>query len=173
MTKRIVISCLLLCAIAVGQASSAKKTPKSADTKASAPAKKMVWNPDDIQWGPPPPFLPAGAQLAVLAGNPSKSGVYTVRVKMPDGYKIPPHWHPTTENVTVISGVLKVGMGAKWDESNPTIINTGGFGSIPPRMKHFAWSSGETVIQIHGTGPLMINYVNPADNPVQPKKANK
>jgi hypothetical protein len=173
MTKRIVISCLLLCAIAAGQASSAKKSTQSAAAKASAPAKKMVWNPDDMQWGPPPPFLPAGAQLAVLQGDPGKSGAYTVRLKMPDGYKIPPHWHPTTENVTVISGTLKVGMGAKWDESNPTVINTGGFGSIPPRMKHFAWSSGETVIQIHGPGPLMINYVNPADNPVQPKKPAK
>src|SRR3954453_23559667 len=96
-----------------------------------------------------------------IARRSSKSGLYTVRLKLPDGYKFPPHWHPTTENVTVISGTLKVGMGAKWDDSNPTVINTGGFASMPARMKHFAWSAGETVIQIHGMGPLMVNYVNP------------
>lgn len=171
MTRRAVIACLLLSAVAVAQTSTAKPSTKKAETAAkSAPAKKMAWNPDDLQWGPPPPFLPPGAQLAVLQGDPSKNGPYTVRLKAPDGYKIPPHWHPTTENVSVISGTLKVGMGSKWDDSNPTVISTGGFGSIPPRMKHFAWTSGDTVIQIHGMGPLLLNYVNPADNPVQPKK---
>ncbi|MCU1287039.1 MAG: anti-ECFsigma factor, ChrR [Acidobacteriales bacterium] len=170
-TRRIVIACLLLCSFALGQTAAAKKgTAKKSETSKAAPAKKMVWNPDELQWGAPPPFVPLGAQLAVLQGDPSKTGLYTVRLKVPDGYKIPPHWHPTAENVTVISGTLKVGMGAKWDETNATVINTGGFASVPARMKHFAWSAGETVIQIHGMGPLMINYVNPADNPVQPKK---
>jgi hypothetical protein len=174
MTKRIVISCLLLCAIAVGQASSAKKSSgKSAATKASASAKKMAWNPDEIQWGPAPPSLPAGAQLAVLEGDPSKPGLFTIRVKAPDGYKIQPHWHPTTENLTVISGTFNVGMGPKWDEANHTALGAGAFASMPARMKHFAWTSGETVLQVHGNGPFVIKYVNPADNPVQPKKAAK
>jgi hypothetical protein len=171
MTRRIVIACLLLCAFAVAQTSSAKPATKKAQAAAkSAPAKKLVWNPDEIQWGPAPPSLPPGAQLAVLEGDPSKPGLFTIRVKAPDGYKIQPHWHPTSENLTVISGTFNVGMGPKWDESKPTVLSTGAFASMPARMKHFAWTSGETVLQVHGNGPFVINYVNPADNPVQPKK---
>src|SRR5579863_3681360 len=72
--------------------------------------------PDQIQWGPAPPFVNPGAQLAVVEGNPmGSSGDYTVRLKMPDGYKIAPHWHPVRENVTVISGSFKVGMGDTFD----------------------------------------------------------
>jgi hypothetical protein len=173
MTRRLGIACLLLSAFAVGQAStpSAKPSTKKSETAAkSAPAKKLVWNPDELQWGPAPPSLPAGAQVAVLEGDPSKPGPFTIRLKVPDGYKIQPHWHPTTERVTIISGTFNVGMGPKWDESKPTVLSTGGYATMPARMKHFAWASGETVVQVNGTGPFVINYVNPADNPVQPKK---
>src|SRR5437879_7213440 len=118
MIKRIVISSLLLCALAVGQTSTgkaaagAKKSGSAAAAEAkTATPKKAIWNPDEIQWGAPPPFLQPEAQFAVIEGDPSKAGVYTIRAKMPDGYKIQPHWHPTAENVTVLSGTLKVGMG--------------------------------------------------------------
>src|SRR3979411_34613 len=67
-----------------------------------------AFTPDQVKYGPAPPFLPAGAQLAVLEGDPmASSGVFTNRLKMPDGYKVAPHTPPTREEVTVLSGTLK------------------------------------------------------------------
>jgi hypothetical protein len=125
-----------------------------------------VFTPDQLKWGPPPPFIPAGAQLAVLEGNPmAPSGDYTIRLKMPDGYKIAPHTHPLRENVTVISGTLKVGMGDKYDDSKMTNFGAGSFAYLDPSMHHYAGAAGETVIQIHGQSPVKFNYINPADDP--------
>ncbi len=101
-----------------------------------------------------PPSLPPGAQFAVLAGNPGSPGLYTIRLKMPSGYKIPPHTHPTAENVTVISGAMSFGMGDRFDESAGKKIKAGGFASMPAGMKHFGWASGPTVVQVHGAGPF-------------------
>jgi|SRR5581483_3370041 len=125
-----------------------------------------AFTPDQIKWGAPPPFVPPGAQLAVVEGDPSGStGDYTVRLKMPDGYKIAPHYHPKRENVTVVSGALKVGMGDKWDDSKMGTFPQGSFAYMDPDMHHYAAASGATVIQIHGMSPLQIIYVNPADDP--------
>jgi hypothetical protein len=122
--------------------------------------------PGQFKYGPPPPFVAPGAQLAVLEGDPSaSSGDYTVRLKMPDGYKIAPHWHPKRENVTVILGNFKVGMGDKFDEANMKSFPVGSFAYLDPDMHHYAMASGEVVVQVHGMSPLQINYVNPADDP--------
>jgi len=92
----------------------ATKTKRRATTH----AKHVITNPDQVKFGPPPPFLPRGAEIAVLSGDPSKAGgSYTIRAKMPDGYKIPAHWHPTDENVSVVQGTFFIGMGSKWDEA--------------------------------------------------------
>jgi len=124
--------------------------------------------PDQMTYGPPPPFLAPGAQVAVIEGNPgASSGDYTVRLKMPDGYKIAPHWHPKRENVTVISGRFKVGMGDKLDEAKMVTFTAGSFASVDPEMHHYAVASGETIVQVHGMSPLQINYVNAADDPRQ------
>lgn len=121
---------------------------------------------DQIEWGPAPPFIPAGAQLAVLEGNPmATSGDYTIRLKMPDGYRIAPHTHPLRENVTVVSGTLIVGMGDKWDDSKTMKFPAGSFAYLDPSMHHYAGASGETIIQIHGQSPVKFNYINPADDP--------
>src|SRR5438046_10448388 len=165
--KKLIISLLMISALAWGEASSKASKSKS-KSGAAASAQPVVMNLDKMNWGPAPPELPPGAQLAVLEGDPSKAAPYTVRLKMPDGYKIQPHWHPTLEHVTVLSGTLKVGMGAKWDETNPTVLSSGGFAVMPARMKHFAWTSGATVLQLHGIGPFKINYVNPNDAPMKP-----
>jgi hypothetical protein len=122
--------------------------------------------PDQIQYGPPPPFVAPGATLAVIEGNPmGSSGDYTVRLKMPDGYKIAPHWHPKRENVTVISGNFKVGMGDKFDESKMKTFPAGSFAYLDPEMHHYAMATGEVIVQVHGMSPLQFNYVNPADAP--------
>lgn len=129
-----------------------------------------VYEAAKMEWGPGHPGFPAGAELAVLDGNPGEKGIFTVRLKVPAGYKIMPHTHPTAELVTVISGGLHVGMGGKFDESAGEALASGGFVSLPATMQHFAWFTEDTVIQVHGEGPFEINYVNPADDPRNAKK---
>jgi quercetin dioxygenase-like cupin family protein len=120
---------------------------------------------DDIKWGPAPPSLPPGAQAAIIMGDPSKSGPYVIRAKFPDGYKVPPHWHPTDENVTVLQGTFMAGKGDKFSADASTALAAGSFVCMPKGMRHFAWAKGETIIQVHGMGPFEITYVNPSDDP--------
>jgi len=129
-----------------------------------------MYAPDQVKYGAAPPTLPAGAELAVLEGDPmAPTGDFTVRLKMPDGYKMAPHTHPHRENVTVLSGSLKVGMGDQYDDSKMTSFGAGSFLYVDPTMHHYAGASGETVIQIHGASPLQINYINAADDPSKKK----
>ena len=118
-----------------------------------------------VKWGPAPAILPAGAQMAVLEGNPTGSGLFTVRLRLPNGYKIAPHTHPTDENVTVISGAFKVGMGTKFDSKAMMTLRPGGFVTPPANHAHYAAAEGETVVQVHAMGPFVLTYVNPADQP--------
>ena len=127
---------------------------------------KHAFTPGDIQYGPAPAFVAPGAQLAVLEGDPTaSSGDFTVRLKMPDGYRIAPHWHPKRENVTVISGTFKVGMGDRFDENQMASFPAGSFAYLDPDMHHYAMAHGEVVVQIHGMSPVQFNYVNPDDDP--------
>jgi len=127
---------------------------------------KNAFTPETIPWGPPPPFVAPGAQLAVLEGNPGAStGDYTIRLKMPDGYRIAPHWHPQRENVTVLSGTLKFGMGDTFDKDKMAPFPAGSFAYLDPDMHHYVMASGEVIVQVHGTAPLQFNYINPADDP--------
>ncbi|HTC95572.1 MAG TPA: cupin domain-containing protein [Terriglobales bacterium] len=136
----------------------------------SSSHEKNAFTPATIPWGPAPPFVPAGAQLAVLEGNPgASSGDYTVRLKMPAGYRIAPHWHPQRENVTVISGTFKVGMGDTFDKNKMTAFLAGSFAFLDPDMHHYAMAGSEVVVQVHGTAPLQFNYVNPQDDPSRNK----
>jgi quercetin dioxygenase-like cupin family protein len=127
--------------------------------------KHVVVTPDKLKWGPAPPSLPAGAELAVVVGDPKKAGPYVLRAKFPDGYKVMPHWHPTAENVTVLKGKFLMGTGEKFDEKATMELPPGGFSHMPKGTKHFAMAKGETIVQVHGVGPFEINYVNPADDP--------
>lgn len=122
-------------------------------------------NTGEIKWGAAPPVLPAGVMLAVLAGDPSGSGFVSLRLKMPAGYKIPPHSHPTDEHVTVISGSLALGMGDVLDAAKSKTLTAGGYGVAPANMHHFAFSTKGAVVQVDMIGPFKITYVNPADDP--------
>jgi quercetin dioxygenase-like cupin family protein len=125
-----------------------------------------AFTPDQIKWGPAPPFVNPGAQFAVLEGDPTaSSGDFTIRLKMPAGYRIAPHWHPRRENVTVISGTFKVGMGDKFDESKMLSFAPGSFAYLDPDMHHYAMADGPAIVQVHGMSPVQFNYVNPADDP--------
>ena len=136
---------------------------------AAEPKQKMdeadLFPPADLKWKVGPPSLPKGALIAVLEGDPSKEGPFVFRVKVPDGYRIPPHTHPKTERVTVISGIFIIGMGAKFDEKTGRAMPAGTYGHWPAGMMHFVRVEGETVVQFHGMGPWSIEYVNPADDP--------
>ena len=125
---------------------------------------------DKIRWQPGPSSLPEGAQMAVLEGNPSKEGPFVFRLKLPDGYRVPPHTHPKTERVTVISGTFNIGMGEKFDPKETQAMPAGTYGYWPAGMTHFVWAKGETILQFHGMGPWSIKYVNPDDDPRNKKE---
>ncbi|MGA8153577.1 MAG: cupin domain-containing protein [Terriglobales bacterium] len=110
-----------------------------------------AFTPKQIKWGPAPPFVAAGAQLAVVEGDPTaSSGDFTVRLKMPNGYKIAPHWHPKRENITVISGTFKAGLGDKFDESKMMTFPVGSFLYMDPDMHHYAMASGPVIVRFTG-----------------------
>jgi quercetin dioxygenase-like cupin family protein len=123
---------------------------------------------NDAKWGPAPPMLPPGAQLAVLSGDPTKTGPYAIRLKFPANYAIPAHSHPGDENVAVTSGELFIGMGARLDRKAATALSPGSYALMPAGMNHFAFTKSETTIVLFGIGPVGFTYVNPADDPRQP-----
>jgi quercetin dioxygenase-like cupin family protein len=128
---------------------------------AQHPQHTMV-NANEVQWKEAPPILP-GAQIAVLYGDPSKDGVFVMRLKFPANYKVPPHTHPVDEIVTVISGEFRIGMGSKFDDSQLKPYSAGGLIAMPPGMEHFVQTKQETVVQISTRGPWALKYVNPED----------
>ena len=118
------------------------------------------------QWAPAPPVLPAGAEIAVLSGNPFAEGHFVLRLKLPASYNVPAHIHSGDELITVISGEFNIGHGEALDRDAATLLTAGGFVELPAGHPHFAWTSSETIVQIHGPGPFDITYIDPADNPV-------
>ena len=124
-----------------------------------------VMQTSDLQWEPGPEALPPGGQAVVLSGNPAQPGPFIMRFKAPAGYKIPPHWHSATEEITVLSGSLNLGMGDTLDQSTSQALGPGGFASMPAGMHHFAWTREPTTIQVSGLGSFDIHYLDPADDP--------
>jgi Domain of unknown function (DUF4437) len=125
----------------------------------------VLITPGMLKWRPGPSALPPGAEVAPLHGDPSKEGPFTIRIKLPNGYKVPPHWHPTDENVTVLKGTLMMGTGERFDADAAKALPTGGFGHMPKGKRHYAFAKGETILQLHSMGPFQVNYVNPDDDP--------
>lgn len=137
----------------------------SAASSQAAQHAHTIVDPGQVVWGPAPPSLPPGAQAAVLHGNPAQPGLFVLRLKLPAGYRIPPHTHPGTEAVTVISGAFNVGMGPSGDPALARRLPAGSFFAFDPGMAHYAHVTEETVVQISTNGPWGITYVNPADDP--------
>jgi quercetin dioxygenase-like cupin family protein len=153
----VITLCLALAPAAVAQAEKEMAEPS-------------IYSPTDVVWKDGPTALPPGAKRALLEGDSAKEGFYSMRLLFPEGYKIPPHTHPQMERVTVISGALHIGMGEKFDQSAGRTLPAGSFFTMPAGMKHFAWTTGETVVQLNGIGPQSINYLNPEDDPRNAKK---
>ena len=124
----------------------------------------LLYEPAGIQWRPAE-NLPQGAQVAVLEGDPTKEGFFTMRLKMPDGFKVPPHWHTKQERVTVLQGVLNLAHGDDFDPKATKPLAAGTYSSMAPKMTHFAFMTGETILQLSTIGPWTITYVHPEDDP--------
>ena len=120
--------------------------------------------PEGLKWVEP--ATRPGARLAMVQGDPSKEGLFVYRLRMPANYRIPPHYHKASENVTVLAGLFVIGVGETVDTKSGQELPLGGFASIPPNHAHYAWAGGqETVVQVHGVGPTDLRFVNPADDP--------
>jgi hypothetical protein len=162
---------LVALALAASVASARAQTPAPAAAKTPAkpaPAHVLL-TPDDVKWGPAPPSVPPGAFVAVLEGDPTKAGPFTIRLKLPDGYKVAPHWHPTDEHLTVIQGTFRAGMGDTATEAGYKDFPAGSYITMPKTMHHFAAAKGEVIVQVQSMGPFVVNYVNPADAPAGAK----
>jgi quercetin dioxygenase-like cupin family protein len=139
----------------------AEPTTPAADMPASG---HVMVRASSIQWGDAPPMLPRGAQAAVLAGDPGKAGPFVIRIKAPAGYRVPRHWHPTEEQVTLLEGDLTLAMGDGAGAHSADFV-PGDFVVLPMKMLHEASTRGGATLQIQSNGPFEINYVNPADDP--------
>ena len=136
---------------------------------APAPGEHTLLAPSKLTWSPAPLPLPPGAKFAVLSGDPSKAEPFTVRLQMPAGYAVAPHWHPTDEHVTVLAGTFALGMGDTLDKAAATELPVGGYALLPAKMHHYAFAKTAATVQVHAIGPFVINYVNPADDPSRAK----
>jgi quercetin dioxygenase-like cupin family protein len=152
--KRMLALCALALVVIAG-------TAISQEMKSS----HVVVKPAELKWGPPPPVFDKSASFTVVSGDPSKAGMFVVRLQMPAGYKIAPHWHPTDEHVTVLSGTFSIGMGEKFDTASMQSLPEGGYVLLPAEMRHYAMAKTKATVQVHGMGPFQLTYVNPADDP--------
>jgi mannose-6-phosphate isomerase-like protein (cupin superfamily) len=132
---------------------------------AAAPVLKSQASSAQLQWGPAPAVFPPGARMAVVSGDPGQAAMFTVILSMPNEYKIPPHFHPTDETVTVKEGMFLVGMGDTFNLAKTSPMASGASGTIPAGQHHFASASGATVVTVTAMGPFAMTYVNPADDP--------
>lgn len=128
-----------------------------------APGHVMV-QPEELKWADVP-SLPKGAKIAVIEGPMSEAVPFTVRIKLPANFQIPAHSHAGIEHVTVMSGTFNLGMGDKLDKAKTMALKPGSVAIMQPKMNHFAWTQDETIVQVHGIGPWVVNYVNAADDP--------
>jgi len=151
---------LLLCAMLA-----AAQDPKPAAPDPKPASSHVMMDAAEIHWRQAPAALNKGVEVAVLSGNPGAAGPFVMRMKMPAGYKIAPHWHPMDENITVLAGTFSMGMGETFDVNATKPLNPGGYALMPAETRHFAWTKDGATIQLHGVGPFLIYYVNPADDP--------
>ena len=141
----------------------AGKAPPAKPAAATASAHVTV-AAAELQWTPM--FL--GLERAVISGDPDKPGPFVMRLRAMKGASVPAHWHPTDENITVLTGTLKLGVGDKLDLKALHALNAGTYSFMPKNMRHFGTFSPGSVLQVHGMGPFVLNFVNPADDPSKP-----
>jgi hypothetical protein len=143
--------------------STGETTTTTTTTKTTPPAGHPIagYVAQDMKWMDAPAGL-QGAQMVVLQGDPTKAGPFTIRLKFPAGYKMPVNWHDSDQNLTVISGLLYIGIGPTFDQSNMKEIGASSFAVIPAKMKHTEWCDTETIVQVHGIGPWNMHQGDPS-----------
>jgi hypothetical protein len=166
---------LTLLALLPWTAAAQTKAPAKASRAGEKHPGAIIVEPSSEKWGDVPasalvgkPSVEMGGtlRLAIIQGDPMTPGrSYTLRLSCTDGLKVAPHWHPATENVTVMKGTVAIGMGSKWDDKALEDVPTGGFASAPAQMRHFALCKGDTILQVHGIAPFVVNFVTPDDTP--------
>ncbi|MBA3674128.1 MAG: cupin domain-containing protein [Chitinophagaceae bacterium] len=156
MKKLLVLLPLFLCVLSISL---------NAQDHTMSSGTHMRLNTNDIVWKAGPASLPVGAKMATIEGDLSKAGLFTIRLSLPANYRVPPHWHPAVEHVTVLKGGFYMGTGEQFNEAAAVKIAEGGFGLMPIKQPHYAFTKKRTIIQLHGMGPWGITYVNPADDP--------
>jgi ketosteroid isomerase-like protein/quercetin dioxygenase-like cupin family protein len=139
----------------------------NADAGGPPPSNPVMLPASGVTWGAAPPVLPAGAKMAVVSGDPGKPELFAIRLQLPAGYKIAPHWHPTDEHVTVLSGTFGLGMGETFGTVKD--LPAGSYALLPAGMRHYAMAVTATTVQVDGMGPFVLNYVNAADDPSKKK----
>jgi len=161
----VAVAAALAGAIALPAAGGA--SPAHAPLSATAGHDHHPQHDNDLVFGPAPAVFPPGAEMAVLQGDPSVPGaIFTVRLRFPNRYIIPAHFHPTDESVTVIRGTFLVGIGDVFDrDAFLPPLHRGDFITAPANVNHFAQARGRTEVQVHAIGPFEMTYVNPADDP--------
>jgi quercetin dioxygenase-like cupin family protein len=169
MTKFVSVAVLLTALSLNAQVETqAQEQPKKTAAKKTATAEAFIGTPDKIKWSP---FAP-GVEFGPVYGNCDKPGAPCVfQLRLAAGAKIPPHWHPVDENVTVLSGTFMAGMGDILAESKLLSLAPGSYVLMPRRMHHFAMAKTAALVQVHGVGPFKINYVNAADDPAKSGKS--
>lgn len=161
---------LAACSDARGSSTTGQQSPRipTEPSVGSMGATHAMQHADQLQWGPAPPIFPAGAEFAVVQGDPSVPGeIFTVRLRFPNNYVLPPHWHPTDEHVTVLRGTFLVGIGETYDPATMEALKVDDFVTAPARVAHYAAARGITEVQVHAIGPFQLTYVNPADDPTR------
>lgn len=147
-----------VCALLAGVTAFGTRVYSQEKTETAAPHKIVRFG--DLKWTP----IMKGCELAPVSGDPNAEGTpFVLRIRCADGAKVPPHWHPTDENLTVLKGTFLVGMGETFDETKLSPMNVANFTTVPKEMRHFAMCKGETIVQVHGAGPFKVNWVNPAE----------
>ena len=158
--RRVAIVAALTVVLAAG--ASAQKPKGTTGAMKTAP---VMFMPSEATWSPAPAGLPEGGEVTVLEGDPSQPGPFTLQLRLPDGYKVAPHWHPTDERQTLVKGTLMMGMGDKWVESEMKELTPGAFVMLPKHNSHYVQAKGEAILQVQATGPFDLTYVNPSDDP--------
>lgn len=161
---RVVIAFACLCALS--------QQAHSATGKFDRPGPDIVLAPVDMRWGQAPQFLPQGAEMALLEGDPARPGPFTIRLRLPPDYYLPPHRHITAERITVVTGALRLGPGSVPDKQKARQLEAGSFAALSANNYHYAFTEGTTVLQLHGRGPWQIMYADPADDPRKKQKAD-
>jgi quercetin dioxygenase-like cupin family protein len=131
------------------------------------PAGTLQVQPEAIEWRTGNPSMPAGTQVAVLEGDPKAAGLFTIRLKVPAGARLAPHWHPRDERVTVMSGLVLVGFGDAIDEAATRRFGAGAFYVNPARSHHFVLFRQDSIVQVTGVGPWEVHFL---EAPAAPKR---